>query len=131
METPQLASLADTPPPSQRTDWRTGKPMLQHDRSFWLQHERRRVELGLSVPQYCKAHGLALSTFRHRVSGRRRDVAAPAPTSTGVPAPSFVEVRRVSAEQPAWVEVIVDGMTLRLSGAAAERVLGCVMARLS
>jgi hypothetical protein len=50
---------------------RNGKPMLCRDAAFWQEHERRRLESGLSVPQYCKANGLALSTYRHRIKGQR------------------------------------------------------------
>ena len=64
---PTEAQIAKAP--AQRIDWRTGKPMPQHDDAFWQDHDRRRREAGLSVPQYCTEHGLALSTYRHRVHG--------------------------------------------------------------
>jgi len=112
-----------------RVDWRTGKPMLEHDEAFWRDHEQRRLQQGLSVPQYCAAHGLALSTYRHRVSGKKR-TSAKAPTSTmSLPAMTFVPV--AAAGEPAVVEVVLQDMTLRLSGEAAERVLSGVLARLT
>jgi hypothetical protein len=57
--------------PKRRVDWRTGKPMLCRDAAFWQEHERWRLESGMSVPQYCKTNGLALSTYRHRIKGQR------------------------------------------------------------
>lgn len=49
--------------------------MVQHDDVFWHDHEQRRVEQGVSMPQYCAANGLALSTYRHRVNGKPRSSA--------------------------------------------------------
>jgi hypothetical protein len=119
-------------PPGVRLDWRTGQPMLQHDDAFWRDHEQRRLEQGLSVPQYCAANGLALSTFRHRVNGKKRTSATPRPAK---PAPSqppaFVAVSTPRPASAALVEVALEGMTLRLSGEAADRVLASVMARLA
>ena len=57
---------------STRLDWRTGRPLVQHDEAFWLDHERQRVAQGRSIPQYCKVNGLALSTYRRRVGGKKR-----------------------------------------------------------
>ena len=59
---PTEAQIAKAP--AQRIDWRTGKPMPQRDDAFWQDHDSRRREAGLSVPQYCAEHGLALSTYR-------------------------------------------------------------------
>ncbi len=111
-----------------RVDWRTGQAMVQHDEAFWRDHEQRRLEQGLSVRQYCAANALALSTYRHRVSGKKRMVARPAATSA---TPSFVPVSAASTEPCAIVEIVLHGMTLRLAGEAAERVLAGIMARLA
>ncbi|MDM0084570.1 hypothetical protein QTI17_28610 [Variovorax sp. J31P179] len=115
-----------------RVDWRTGRAMVQHDEAFWRDHEQRRLEQGLSVPQYCAANALALSTYRHRVSGKKRASARPLVTKP-MPSrsPSFVPVSAPQAELGALVEIALQGMTLRLSGEAAERVLASVMARLA
>ena len=111
-------------------DWRTGQPMVQHDDAFWRDHEQRRVEQGVSMPQYCAANGLALSTYRHRVNGKKRSSARP---GAAKPTPSrsaaFVPVSTPRPEAAALVEIALEGMTLRLSGEAAERVLAGVMAR--
>jgi hypothetical protein len=113
-----------------RVDWRTGQPMVQHDDAFWRDHEQRRVEQGVSMPQYCAANGLALSTYRHRVNGKKRSSARP---GAAKPTPSrsaaFVPVSTPRPEAAALVEIALEGMTLRLSGEAAERVLAGVMAR--
>lgn len=115
-----------------RVDWRTGQAMVQHDEAFWRDHEQRRLEQGLSVRQYCAANALALSTYRHRVSGKKRAVARPAAASpTPSRSPSFVAVSAAPTEPGAVVEVSLQGMTLRLSGEAAERVVSRVMARLA
>ena len=50
-----------------RIDWRTGKRMVARDEAFWQGLEIRRCEQGLSIPQYCRANGLALSAFPYRV----------------------------------------------------------------
>ena len=112
-----------------RVDWRTGQAMVQHDEAFWREHERRRLAEGLSVRQYCAANDLALSTFRHRVNGNKRSSAKPA-VSKSQPA-AFVPVSTPWPCAAALVEIVLEGMTLRLSGEAAERVLAGVMARLA
>lgn len=115
-----------------RVDWRTGRPMVRHDDAFWREQERRRVELGMNVPQYCAANGLALSTYRHRVNGlKRKSTKASAPTSAAARSPSFIAVAPPHAEAAAIIEVTLEGMTMRLCGAAAERVLARVMDRLA
>jgi hypothetical protein len=107
-----------------RIDWRTGKPMVSHDDAFWQEHERLRIEQGMSVPKYCAATGLALTTYRLRVGGKKR----PAQTA----APAFVAITKQAAPaDPGMVEVVVQGMTMRLGGAAAERVLSRVLERLA
>ena len=60
--------------PKQRVDWRSGKPMLCRDAAFWLEHGRLRLQSGLSMPRYCKANGLALSTYRHGNKAHYRSV---------------------------------------------------------
>lgn len=115
-----------------RVDWRTGQPMVQHDPAFWRDHEERRLEQGLSVPQYCAANGLALSTYRHRVYGKKRASATPPVTKPApLQAAAFVPVTSSRPSAAALVEVVLEGMTLRLNGEAAERVVAGVMARLS
>lgn len=124
---PTEANIAKAP--AQRIDWRTGKPMPQRDDTFWQDHDRRRREAGLSVPQYCAEHGLALSTYRHRVYGRQHGVARSATADHAAKPASFVEVK-LPAEACTAVEITLDGIALKLQGAAAERVLARVLARL-
>ncbi|MEJ8852833.1 hypothetical protein [Variovorax rhizosphaerae] len=128
-----------------RVDWRTGKTMVERGDAFWQEHERLRLESGMSVPQYCEAHELALSTYRHRVSGRRRGADAVAATrttgttATGKQPISFVALHAPAAPKAAAtvaqgaeaLEISLGGMTLRLNGKAADRVLERVMARLA
>ena len=115
-----------------RVDWRTGQAMVQHDDAFWRDHEQRRVEQGVSMPKYCAANGLALSTYRHRVNGKTRPSARPAAAKqTPSRSAAFVPVLTPRPEVVALVEVALEGMTLRLSGEAAERLLAGVMARLA
>lgn len=118
-----------------RIDWRTGRPMVQHDDAFWCGHERRRIEQGLSVPQYCAANALALSTYRHRVSGKKRARAASQGRSSSrehVGTAAFVAVAPPRPEAAAAVvEITLEGMTLRLHGEAADRVLDQVVGRLA
>ena len=132
-------------PPRHRVDWRTGKAMVERGDAFWQEHERQRLATGMSVPQYCVAHELAL--YRHRVSVRRRGVntAATATASgttigaTARKAASFVALSAPVASKAAAtaaqgnesLEVSLGGMTLRLQGEAAVRVLERVMARLA
>lgn len=115
-----------------RVDWRTGQAMVQHDDAFWRDHEQRRLEQGMSVPQYCAANALALSTYRHRVNGKKRSSSRPAAAkSTPSRSAAFVPVSTPRPEVTSLVEIALEGMTLRLSGEAAERVLAGVMARLA
>jgi len=122
-----------TEPPRVRVDWRTGQqPMVQHDEAFWRDHEERRLAQGLSVPQYCAANGLALSTFRHRVNGKKRaNVKPTAASSMAVQSPAFVAISTPQQSATEALEIVLEGMTLRLRGEAAERVLAGVMARLA
>jgi hypothetical protein len=109
-----------------RVDWRTGRPMLQRDEAFWREHEQRRLQQGLGVRQYCAANGLALSTFRHHVNGKKRAKVKP----TAAKPAAFLPVAP-SRPAAAVVEIALEGMTLRLSGEAAERVIERVMVRLT
>jgi hypothetical protein len=121
-----------------RIDWRTGKRMVARDDTFWQQHEALRREQGLSIPQYCEANGLALSTFRHRVgrlvraetggepASRAKSKAADAPGQF-IALPHGADASSRSAE----IEVRLSGtMTLRLQGAAAQQVLDRILAQL-
>jgi hypothetical protein len=123
-----------------RLDWRTGRPMVQHDQAFWLDHERQRVAQGQSIPRYCKVNGLALSTYRHRVFGKRRSSSSSASRRTPrtdagrvQPNPGFVAVAMTPTAEtsPTMIEIEVSGMTLRLRDGAAERVLDEVLRRLA
>jgi hypothetical protein len=122
--------------PKQRVDWRTGKPMLCRDAAFWQEHERRRLESGLSVPQYCKANDLALSTYRHRITGQRSgqgSSAAVQQPGAALAAAKFVAIGAAapSSEATSSAEVSLGGgMTVRFAGAAADALLQHVMARL-
>lgn len=119
----------------QRVDWRSGKTVAVRDDAFWQDHERRRREQGLSVGQYCQANGLALSTYRHRTSGKRRSrTASVTPAASAASAPArFIAVSPATPPAAASaVEVVLgDGMTLRLAGAAAERLVERVLERLA
>lgn len=120
-----------------RIDWRTGKLMMVRDDAFWLEHETRRREQGLSIPEYCSANGLALSTFRHRVGRLVREEAGVAPAAEPlrqrgaqgrfIALPHGAEPSSRSAE----IEVRLPGrMTLHLQGAAAQQVLDRILAQL-
>lgn len=121
-----------------RIDWRMGKRMMARDDRFWQQHESLRREQGLSIPQYCEANGLALSTFRHRVGRLVR-------TETGVEPASRTKSKSAdawgqfialphgapSSSGSAEIEVrLPSTMTLRLQGAAAQQVLDRILAQL-
>ena len=117
-----------------RTDWRSGKPVLLRDEAFWSGHEKRRIEQGQSVRAYCEANGLALSTYRHRASGqpqrRSGSVSGAAPTPA---AARFIAVTpAVPQEADCAVEVrLGEGISMRLAGSAAERVVAQLLARLA
>lgn len=120
--------------PGVRIDWRSGKSTVHHDDAFWLEHERRRRELGLSVRQYCAAHALALSTYRHRLKGGKRSRATSVSAAQAKPSssPAFVAIATHPAAAAApSIEVALGGMTMRLCGDAAERVLARVLERLA
>jgi hypothetical protein len=134
-EATATATTAATGAPPLRIDWRTGKPMVERDDAFWQEQERRRLELNISVPQFCAANGLALSTFRHRVYGKNRTAArATAPVQAAKAAASFIAVttpREPCTGTDVTVELALVGMTLRLCGNAAERVVDRVLERLA
>lgn len=114
-----------------RTDWRSGKEVLLRDEAFWSAHEQRRVELGQSVRAYCEANGLALSTYRHRTSGRPRRGKSTRAGETPAAA-RFIAVTPAASEGACAVEVLVgEGMSVRLAGGGAERVVAQLLARLA
>jgi hypothetical protein len=41
-------SIAEARTTGARVDWRTGKPLVQHDAAYWREHEHRRLELGMT-----------------------------------------------------------------------------------
>ena len=107
----------------------------ERDDAFWLAHDERRRNLGMSVRQYCHDNALALSTYRYRMAKHRRTNsatqfdAAPVKASTS----SFIAIGA-----PAGASIVSDvevalaaGITLRLTGASAERVLARVLERLA
>lgn len=129
----------DGGPARGRIDWRTGKPMLACDDAFWQKHEARRREQGLSIPQYCEANGLALSTFRHRVGRLARAEAGVEPAVGGArPKPGDGSGRFVAlppganaSSRSAEIEVRLPGaMTLRVQGTAAQQILDRILAQL-
>jgi hypothetical protein len=116
--------------PAVRVDRRSGKPTVQRDDAFWREHERRRVELGQSARQYCAANGLALSTYRLRVNGKKRAGGKPSDAPRSM-SPTFVAVTS-PGDAAATIEITLEGgMMMRLCGSAAERVLARVMERLA
>lgn len=113
-----------------RSDHRTGKPVLLRDAAFWQEHERRRLEQGLSMPAYCKANGLAISTYRYRMNPGSRKNAVPTASAKGLPQFVAVQAPFAAAVEPS-VEVLAGEMTLRLHGAAAEKVVQRVLEKLA
>lgn len=135
-------------PSRRRIDWRTGKETLCYPRSFWQEHERRRMASGLSISQYCEQHGLALSTLRRwsaQLQGRGTGRAHKPPHEVKVStSPSgFLSVPIVSAYTDSGVgrsahdarlrvEVLTrSGARVRLFEEAAERVIQVVIAELA
>jgi hypothetical protein len=113
-----------------RTDHRTGEPVLLRDAAFWQDHERRRLEQGLSLAAYCKANGLAISTYRYRMKPGSRKKAAPGRSETVVP--QFVPVQVPGATLVEHsLEIVAGEMTIRLHGAAAQKVLQQVLEKLA
>ena len=107
----------------------------ERDDAFWLAHDQRRLNQGMSVRQYCHDNALALSTYRYRMAKHRRTKGAtpfdtpPAKASNS----SFIAIGApASASIASDVEIaLAAGITLRLTGASAERVLARVLERLA
>ena len=121
--------------PRKRIDPRTGKVMLLHDAAFWREHEARRQDAGQSINQYCKARGLALSTFRRWSTRFRAEKAGAVSTgSAKQPGAAFLKVpihRSTPLHTPARVEVVLGAqLGVKLEGEAATRVIALVMRRL-
>ena len=121
-----------------RIDPRTGKMMTLHDASFWRAHDAERRRRGQSVVEYSAEHGLALSTFRRWASRLRAqaDVAGGAASGAKAEGAAFLAVPIRRTPPPlrgdALVEVLFDtGISVKLAGDAAARVLETVMSRLS
>lgn len=121
-----------------RIDPRTGKMMTLHDASFWRAHDAERRRRGQSVVEYSAEHGLALSTFRRWASRLRAQANAPggAGSAQKIDGAAFlaVPIRRTPSpvRSDTCVEVFFDtGISVKLAGDAAARVLETVMARLS
>lgn len=131
------AVSAQGEPPSvrRRIDPRTGKMLMLHDASFWREHDAERRRRGQSVVEYSSEHGLALSTFRRwatRLKAHAQDGTGSAPADGA----AFLAVPIRAATSPlrseALVEVLFEtGITVKLAGDAAARVLETVMVRLS
>lgn len=110
-----------------RIDWRTGKRMVARDDACWGRHEALRREQGLSIPQYCAANGLALSTFRHRVGRLAHadgggSAAGTRPQPTGARG-QFIALPHEADQRSRGMEIEVQlpgALTLRLQGTAAQ-----------
>ena len=129
MEQDRLMALEE--PPAQDRGEAGVQRRVHRDDAFWRSHEQQRRRQGLSIPQYCQATGLALSTFRHRIN---RLAAAEAGSAAGEGGGRFIALvqpacsGQVDAMQ---IEVVLpESMTLRLHGTAARQVLDRVLARL-
>ena len=129
MEQDRLMALEE--PPAQDRGEAGVQRRVHRDDAFWRSHEQQRRRQGLSIPQYCQATGLALSTFRHRIN---RLAAAEAASAVGEAGGRFIALAQAAPSvQPDTVElevVLPESMTLRLHGAAARQVLDRVLARL-
>lgn len=104
------------------------------DDAFWLSHDERRRNQGMSVRQYCHVNALPLSTYRYRLAKHRRATgdatADAAPPKTGTAFIAIGEPPR--GPNASDIEItLAAGLTLRLSGASAERVLERVLERLA
>ena len=122
--------------PHARIDWRTGRPMLVRDAAFWQEHAARRIEQGLSIAAYCEANGLAKATFRRHASLGKTGSHKAAERSQpgGHQSSRFVAVHApaVTTEAAMLVELETsEGLKLRVTGAAAERLVQHLLARLS
>lgn len=116
-----------------RIDWRTGRPVQVRGAAFWKEHAARRIEQGLSVAAYCEANGLAKATFRRYASASKAGSQGIDVRTQASAQPSrFVPVGGPAAVTEAMAVVIeAGGMKLRLCGAAADRLVQHVLARLA
>lgn len=106
----------------------------ERDDAFWLAHEQRRLSQGMSVRQYCHDNALALSTYRYRLAKQRRSGGTmPTVTAAAKASTSFIAIGSPASSSIASdVEIaLCGGVTLRLAGASAERVLARVLERLA
>jgi len=122
MEQERLMAQAELP--AQRRGEMAVQRRVHRDDAFWRSHEQQRRRQGLSIPQYCQATGLALSTFRHRIN---RLAAVEAGSAVGEAGGRFIAlVQPASSGQvdAMQIEVVLpESMTLR-------QVLDRVLARL-
>lgn len=129
MEQERLMAVVESP--TQHHGEAAVQRRVHRDDAFWRSHEQQRCRQGLSIPQYCQATGLALSTFRHRIN---RLAAAEAGAALGEGSGRFIALAqpapRVQVDVVEIDVVLPDSMTLRLHGAAARQVLDRVLARL-
>ena len=129
MEQERLMAVVESP--TQHHGEAAVQRRVHRDDAFWRSHEQQRRRQGLSIPQYCQATGLALSTFRHRIN---RLAAVEAGSAVGEAGGRFIAlVQPASSGQvdAMQIEVVLpESMTLRLHGAAARQVLDRVLARL-
>jgi hypothetical protein len=118
-----------------RIDWRTGREVHVRGAAFWKEHVARRIEQGLSVAAYCEANGLAKATFRRYASATKAgSQGIDARTQTPAQPSRFVPVggSPAAVAEAMVVEIEAgDGMKLRLGGAAADRLVQHVLARLA
>lgn len=118
--------------PHTRIDWRTGRPTQVMGAEFWKEHAVRRMEQGLSVAAYCDANGLAKSTFRRYAAAGRTDLqGSPAHAQGAKQTCGFIALAgSITPTESMVVEIETgNGMKLRLSGSAADRLLQHVLAR--
>lgn len=104
------------------------------DDAFWLAHDERRRSQGMSVRQYCHDNALALSTFRYRMAKHRRaNGATEVDVAPARAANAFIAIGGPAVTSDAGdIEItLAAGLTLRLTGASAERVLARVLERLA
>lgn len=133
-----VSGQGEAPIVRRRIDPCTGKMLMLHDASFWREHDAERRRRGQSVVEYSAAHGLALSTFRRWASRLRAqaDVAGGAASGARAEGAAFlaVPIRRTASpvRSDTSVEIFFDtGISVKLAGDAAARVLETVMVRLS
>ena len=118
-----------------RIDPRTGKVLTLHGAAFWREHDTERRRRGESVVDYCAAHDLALSTFRRWASRFNQEAhgsrAASETASNGVGFLALPIHNAPASSGEALVEVVLDdGVSVKLGGAPALRVIDTVLARL-